>query len=243
MTDAAALARDPVAGRTGRAGSDAPAAGLQLEGRKIRHSRLHGPLVSSLKVLLPTLAIALIVLVVLWPILKRQNNAFTPDLISAERIGADNFQVLNPRYSSRGEGEQSFLITADSIKQKNMDDAQISLHLPKADILLGDDGWVAVTAGTGELNRDTQTLELRGGVSLFHDRGYEFRTEAATFDIPGQSAHGFDPVAGQGPFGFLEAGGFRIDDNGARVALTGRARIVIYTDRIATDQPQGDNPG
>ena len=39
---------------------------------------------------------------------------------------------------------------------------------------------------------------------------------------------GDEPVRGQGPFGTLEAEGFRILDRGKRLVLSGKSRLVLY---------------
>ena len=84
-----------------------------------------------------------------------------------------------------------------------------------------------MTATNGNFNRDDQLLELTGNVNLFHDSGYEFRTESAVFDLTAGDATGTEPVEGQGPFGHLKAEGFRIYNRGERVEFTGKSKLTI----------------
>ena len=65
-------------------------------------------------------------------------------------------------------------------------------------------------------------------VNLFHDLGYEFKSESATLDLMQGNAFGFDPIQGQGPFGYLEAEGFQLMNRGEQVQLTGKSRVIIY---------------
>jgi lipopolysaccharide export system protein LptC len=99
---------------------------------------------------------------------------------------------------------------------------------PKADILMLDGSWIAVTAKAGKYNRDEKILKLDGAVNLFHDSGYEFRTDAATIDMNAGDARGSKPVEGQGPFGNLKAEGFVIHNRGERIEFTGRSTIVLH---------------
>ena len=87
----------------------------------------------------------------------------------------------------------------------------------------------SVTAIEGEYNREAQLLLMKGGVNLFHDMGYEFQTESANLDLVQGEAFGNEPVFGQGPFGYLEAKGFRIINRGERVILTGQSKVIIYS--------------
>ncbi|MEK9899787.1 MAG: LPS export ABC transporter periplasmic protein LptC, partial [Rhodospirillaceae bacterium] len=74
----------------------------------------------------------------------------------------------------------------------------------------------------------TNTLHLTGDVNLFHDQGYEFTTTAAQVDLVTSTASGDEPVDGQGPFGVLNAEGFRVFDSGDRVLFLGPARLTVF---------------
>jgi lipopolysaccharide export system protein LptC len=104
----------------------------------------------------------------------------------------------------------------------------IDLAFPKADITLRSGVWLALSAETGLFNRKQQVLNLRGGVTLFHDMGYELRTPSADIFMKRGIASGDQPVTGQGPIGTIRSAGFRILDGGKRVLFTGKSRLVLY---------------
>ena len=87
----------------------------------------------------------------------------------------------------------------------------------------------------GTFFRDLDVLDLFGQVSLFHDQGYEFRTQSAQFDAKSGAASGDSPVVGHGPFGQIEGAGFRINGDGTRVTFTGKSKLIIYQGK-ATDK-------
>ena len=93
---------------------------------------------------------------------------------------------------------------------------------------LADGSWVALTANDGRFEADTNILHLAGDVNLFHDQGYEFNTTTAQVDLVTSTASGDDPVKGQGPFGVLDAEGFRVLDSGARILFLGPARLTVF---------------
>lgn len=220
-------------------GSDSPPAAAESDRRRQRFTQLsfrrerprynplYGRFVGIAKVLLPTIATAIIVLIVVWPELSEQNSRFTLGPARIDPAEDKNLRMVNARFTGVDASKRPFAVTADSADQANAKSAEIRLVAPKADILLGNGAWVALTAASGIFNREKQILELTGGVNLFHDSGYEFTTESAVLDLAAGDATGTEPVRGQGPFGQLRAEGFRIYNRGERIEFTGKAKLVI----------------
>jgi lipopolysaccharide export system protein LptC len=192
--------------------------------------------VGFLKVLLPALAVALILLVVIWPQLSRDSRDFRIRVSDTSLEQADSLTMLNARFEGVDDKDQPFTLTADEATQTTDDENLIRLELPKGDITLEDGTWLAMTAREGRYRRDTQVLELSGEVTLFHDRGFELRTQAARVDLEAGIAEGSETVEGQGPFGDLVAEGFEVLDRGARVLFTGRSRAVLYPQAERAEQ-------
>lgn len=184
--------------------------------------------VGFLKILLPAVAVALILLVVVWPEISRDGREFRVRVSDISLEQADSLTMLNARFEGVDDKERQFTLTADEATQTTDDENLIRLELPKGDITLEDGTWMAMTAREGRYRRDTQMLDLNGEVTLFHDRGFELRTEAAQVDLEAGVARGSEDVEGQGPFGNLEAEGFEVLDRGARVLFTGKSRAVLY---------------
>ncbi len=188
----------------------------------------YGRVVGWLKVLLPTVAVALIALVVAWPYIQEEGRRITDTLTGAGELVSEHLEVSQASYAGVGEDGQRYTVTSRTVQQQSTTARMVDFIEPRADINLNDGSWVLVTAETGTMDRETHVLELRKTVNLFHDLGYEFRTESATLDLMGGNAFGFDPVEGQGPFGYLEAEGFQIINRGEMVQLTGKSRVIIY---------------
>lgn len=192
-----------------------------------RFSHSYGRAVGWLKILLPTLAVVLVSMIFIWPYLEEEGQRIIAAVISDAPVLPELMEVSQARYTGVGEDGQRYTLTAETVQQESMDAALVEFLEPRADISLSDGSWALVSAERGTFDRDAQVLELNSAVSLFHDLGYEFRTESATLDLLGGSAYGFDPISGQGPFGYVEADGFELLDRGARVRLTGNARVII----------------
>ena len=187
-------------------------------------------LVFVMKVLLPSIAVALLALVIAWPELISEASRFRLNAIPIDQREADTLRMVNPRFVGTDDRNQPFAVTADMATQSSGNADLVALNQPKADIALDDGSWVALTASNGLYHRADQSVDLRGAVNVFHDDGYEFHSESARIDLSAGTATGEEAVAGQGPLGNIEAEGFRILDRGARILFTGKARLVLYTE-------------
>ena len=197
------------------------------QSRRRAHAR-YSRFVGLMKVVLPTLAVLLIVIVTVWPNLRPQDLRFRIGFSSIETNDANEPSIINPRYYGTDRQNQAFSVTADLARNIGDETLPIELEMPKADIALEDGTWLVLTSETGAYTRADQALDLAGSVNLFHDTGFEFRTEAATIDLKAGIADGTVPVEGQGPFGRVEAEGFRLIDKGRVIHFKGSSKLVIY---------------
>lgn len=181
------------------------------------------------KVMLPVTAVGLIALVILWPHLRTEDLRFRIGFAAIQSNVEGDPNLLNPRYVGTDDDNQPFAVTADIAKKLDGEglDVRIGLELPKADITLKDGSWLVLTADNGIYARREKTLDLAGSVNLFHDSGYEFRTEKATVDLSQGVAKGDVPVKGQGPFGTLQAEGFRLLNKGRTIVFTGKSKMFL----------------
>jgi len=203
---------------------------LPFRRKRPQFSSLYGRFVGLAKILLPTIATALIAIVVVWPELSEQENRFRLGPAKIDRSEAKKLRMINARFMGVDVSKRPFTVTVDSADQANPDSSDIVLVSPKADILLENGVWIALTATDGNFDREDQILELTGNVNLFHDSGYEFSTESAVLDLTAGDATGTEPVEGQGPFGHLSAEGFKIYNRGERIKFTGKAKLTIAPD-------------
>ncbi len=183
--------------------------------------------VGTMKMLLPALAASLILLIVAWPQFTGEEKKFR---LGVTKLGTDQLEslsMLNARFDGVDDRNQPFSLTADIATQSRDNENLIELELPKADMTMADGTWLALTARTGEFDREAQLLRLFGAVSLFHDEGFEMRTSAARIDLANVIAEGDQPVEGHGAAGSIRAEGFRILDRGRRIIFTGRSHLTL----------------
>ena len=184
--------------------------------------------VGWMKVLLPALAVALVLMVVIWPQLRLYEGSFRIRVSDISLDQANNLTMLNARYEGIDSDNQPYFLTADQAIQSSEDKDLIDLEMPKGDITLQDGAWLVLDAQDGLYDRDSQLLDLRGNVTLFHDKGFELRTESARMDLAGGIAEGNETTEGQGPSGSSLSEGFRVLERGNVLIFTGKSQVVLF---------------
>ncbi|GHU05293.1 hypothetical protein FACS1894205_5020 [Alphaproteobacteria bacterium] len=190
---------------------------------RLRYSRF----VQMMKVVLPSLAAALLSLVVIWPQLSSLDGGLALFSSGMGIKAADMLAIQNPHYYGTDNGNQPFSVTALVATQIDAENMVFSLEKPSADLSQKDGGSVIVNADAGLFRQKEDILDLMGGVSLYKSDGYEMHTESVSLNTKEGSGAGDDPVSGQGPGGEIAAEGIRLWDGGNRVMFTGKAKAIL----------------
>jgi lipopolysaccharide export system protein LptC len=198
-------------------------------GATIRVNARYTVFVALMRYALPLVALALFILVVVWPMLTGTEEGFRLTFATADQDESGALMMTNARYVGVDNKDQSYTVTAELATQPAPDSNIIVLDRPQADIRLADGGWLALSAKHGVYYRDKDILDLEGEVNGFSDLGYEFRTESARIDLVKGEASGKQPVEGQGPLGVLAAQGFRVLGEGATFHFNGPVKLVVFT--------------
>jgi lipopolysaccharide export system protein LptC len=183
---------------------------------------------NSMRITLPLVAVAIVILVVAWPQLTEKPKKFSLNVSNINTSETGTQQIISARFTGTDSENRPYSVTADTASQNNKAPDMVDLAFPKADITLKSGAWLALSAETGTFNRKLQVLNLKGEVNLFHDMGYELRTAAADIFMKQGIASGNKPVYGQGPIGTVQSAGFQILDGGKRVLFTGKSRLILY---------------
>jgi len=189
------------------------------------YSRTYSRFVRMMRLVLPLAAVAIVLLLFSWPRLE-ETMAPIPDENMLPRHIAKN-ELLAPHFQSRDEKNQPFNINASRAVQSARDPDLILLERPEADMTLRDGTWLAAAADRGAYQQKSEILLLEGSVRLFHDLGYELKTEKLTVSLEDHKAWSDAAVYAQGPAGTLEATGLQANSAGNQLIFTGPARLVL----------------
>ena len=171
--------------------------------------------------------IALMIGVVIWTATGKEESAGSRLVFSNVKINENlENEMINPHYQGLDAKNKPYTVIADKAVQKDKD--LVVLHNIRADMQQDKGAWLALNAGSGELNIATQKLWLMDGVNMFYEGGYEMQTSKAFIDISAGTAYGEDPVTGQGPLGTLKAKGFEVSGRGEVIRFKGSVKLKIY---------------
>lgn len=193
--------------------------------------------VGILRWVLPSLVLAGLVGLTLWPMISARHLATAlveqvPNLM-VDKLHLTGLDSRNQAYSLTAVRA----LQAKDAKNKNT----VDLEKPEAEISLQDGAWLAGKSVYGRLDQTEQKLWLGGTVEFFHDRGYRFISDEAYVDIQKNTAWGGKPVLIQGPFGEVRGEGFRLLEGGKVFLVLGPATARLDLQRRGgSDKPSGN---
>ena len=191
--------------------------------------RTYTRVVRVLRYVLPGIAAFLIGLVVAWPqLVGNGGGLIAPMLAPGEIDGADVMRMHNPRYVGRTSAAEPFEVTAASAHLDPTRPNRIHLDQLAADIATAGTRQVRLVAVSGIYDRDTEDVNLSGGIEVTTSDGYRFETASALVKLDRGRVVGQEPIAGSGPSGTIAAERFEFRDGGDVLRFNGRVRVTLH---------------
>ena len=208
------------------------------QARRAASLRRYSRFVGIAKRILPATALALLLLVAVWPRIQgavdRVQFARMPKIDASQ---ARQVRMVDPRYSGVDRDNRPFVVTADAATQMAKADDAISLDSPKADLATTAGNWDELTAYVGLYQPEAQQLDLFGNVELYQDKGNALRSDSVTINMAQGTAISHGPVEGDGTFGHVQAQGLRVLDRGQTIIFTGHAILDLNARTAAKATP------
>lgn len=199
----------------------------------------HDRLVALLRWLLPTLALALLALLIILPMTSGREFSF---LLAKDKVAMspDRLRIDNALY--RGEtadGEPFEIRAADAVQRTS---AVPVVELRKLSASLGTrDGPVRVSAPAGAYYMDKDLLVVRGPVQVASPTGYVIDNGDVRVSLIDRTVASDGSIRGLLPLGSFSADALRADIGGRNLVLSGRVRLRITPGR-ATNVSVGALP-
>lgn len=141
-------------------------------------------------------------------------------------LGQDRDAVLNAVYTGIDRHGRPFSLRSSLLRPVDKEGGRVQLELPRLSMTLADGRPVTMQANRGVYDQDRWTLALSGDVLLDLGQDYSMKTESTLLDIRKERAEGSQPVVAAGPFGHLQADGFRLEEGGKALTFLGRSRLI-----------------
>lgn len=219
-----------------------------LEGEEARRFRRavgrYSRFVDTMRYLLPTTALVLVVLLVAWPYLAGEQSGLIVPRVGQDGIEVDPMRMQNPRYVGHGRDDRPYEVTASSALLDpsmpdivHLDELEAGLAQPSRDL--------ALAARSGIYDREARRLDLSGGIDLVSSDGYRFRTELVGIDLDSGRLEGSQAIEGEGPAGTLAADSFWFNEGGSVLQFEGRVRATFHASPpppppVAPDEPSAE---
>ena len=197
--------------------------------QSVRYTRF----VTVMKGALPIAALAILASVVVVGLLPHRPQTDHVQM-TWQTVGSikNDLAMTKPKLTGTDDKGDPFTITADEAVQSATNPHQATLKNVQADLQYDGGQWASASAGNGFVDRDTGTLELGGGISVYTDSGYELHTASAQVHLKTNIVEGDYAVKGHGPLGSLSADKFRIDRQKKEVYLNGHVEMTMYPKRV-----------
>lgn len=188
--------------------------------------------VRRLRVWLPLLAGAVLLMLFLWPALLPNFTMMdiaknVPDLV-----------IDNLHYTGMDNKNQPYSLLAAQATRPAALQGIYDLTKPEGEITLQNGSWMDGKADYGRYDEIGKKLWLGGNVQLFRDNGYEVTTDEAQVNLNSDDAWGDKAVLIQGGFGTIRGVGFRFLDSGHTVIIQGPAKAILSLHPApASDKP------
>ncbi|MCE9650123.1 MAG: LPS export ABC transporter periplasmic protein LptC [Parvibaculum sp.] len=189
-----------------------------------RHSRF----VSTMKVVLPLGAIALMATVLFYSGIFDGRDRLDVTFREISSLNND-LRMVSPRVTGLDKSGRPYLLTADTATQAKGQPSHITLDNVQADLKLSDEAdWVSLSSASGLLDTETQVLELRQKIDIYGSSGYEFHGTSGRIDFREGTVSSDEPVQGHGPLGTLRADRMTADNGERKLRFTGHVKVRIY---------------
>lgn len=196
--------------------------------RSIRHNgSRYSRFVGLMRFLLPTIALFMLGLVVLWPQIVGGIGTIMPMLASEKFDGAEAMLMQKPRYVGETEAREPYEVIASTAVVDPEAPDKILLDGLDARLERGGAADVRLLASNGIYDRTKRQLDLSGEVELLTGDGYHFQTSEARIRLDRGRVDGDQPISGAGPAGTLRADRFRIREGGDVMHFEGDVRVVV----------------
>ena len=141
----------------------------------------------------------------------------------------ESLKMLNPRFSGRTAGGNTFEVTATTATRRGLQSDLIDLEAP-----IYTAAGRKVTANSGVYNQVERTVQLNGDVVFADDGGNTFSSTGAFVDAAKNLVQGNRAIRGAGPLGSVRADSYEIREGGDRIVFRGRVKGVVVEHQGAT---------
>jgi lipopolysaccharide export system protein LptC len=183
------------------------------------------------KIILPIIAGALILILMILPNIKENIKDFGLEF----NIGKGEFEHLNIKNTTvyiTDEKNRVNNFVAKQVQETQNGSKIYNLIAPTGIMPLDEHEWLNISSPDGLFDQNISILTLTNTVEIFYSKGLNISTKEASFDFKSSYGYSKHPVTGDGFIGKLEAQGFEYDGKNNILSFTGKTHILINQDSL-----------
>ena len=185
----------------------------------------HDRLIKWTKILLPSAAGVLLVVLALAPLDKKGDVSFILDKKKVDSA-PERMRVEQARYTGTDDKRQQFTMTAGRAVQPSSNTPLVDINGMFAQLNL-EQGPMLIAANQGRYNLDTQQVAVVGPIKVKGADGWQLQTRDVNVDLKQRQLASQGPAEGQMRLGQFRANQIRADLGTHTVVLDGGARLKI----------------
>ena len=185
----------------------------------------HDRLIKWTKIVLPSAAGVLLVILALAPLDKKGDVSFILDTKKVDSA-PERMRVDQARYTGTDDKGQQFVMTAKGALQRSSDTPIVDINGMFAQLTM-EQGPLLIAADQGRYNLDTQQVAVVGPINVNGADGWHLQTRDVLVDLKQRKLASQGPAEGQMRLGQFRANQIRADLGTHTVVLDGGARLKI----------------
>lgn len=189
-------------------------------------------MVRHAKLLLPSIAAVLIGLLVIFPMIQKDQKEFLLDITRPKKGELEKLHVEKTVFNITDKDNKVNNLTADNIDETSPGSKLIKLTNPDGVLPAAAADWINIKSPTGYFDQNTNILTLIDDVDIFYSAGMNMEVPEIIFDFNASKAYSDKPVKAQGYIGDLQSEGFELYNKTGIIIFTGKTHIKIKEDRL-----------
>jgi lipopolysaccharide export system protein LptC len=157
-----------------------------------------------------------------------QQPVSVAELPAEEKTVPGEIDMVQAKYQGADAQGRPYTVTAERARRDMAAPDSVSLDRPRADIALDGGKWLQMHAGRGLYDNNAGSLYLSGGVTLFHDEGYELRMQDIDIALKLRTGATRRPVELQGPAALLKSAGMDVRAGGEVIVFSGPVHVTLH---------------
>lgn len=195
-------------------------------GERRKAGKAYTRFVRVMRYILPLVAIALTVVIILWEDMGAQVSRGEQARLMPE-VEEARGELLKPQFDSTDTQGRPYTVSADRAVLDQANPTAMNLESPHAVIHMDDDASIEGQAQSGVYEQEAGRLFLQGAVELKHSVGYRLQSDELRIDLKAGQAFSDLPVTVEGDMGRIDASGLEADNGRGLLVFKGPAKLIL----------------